>query len=424
MTDRSGRTRTLAFVLIQLGVIFVLLELLLRLAGAQIGLRALLYMPEAEPLYGDASTLEELMDKSLIGFSPHTVQYGFILNSRSMRTKEYADHPAAGVRRVLAFGDSFTFASGGLPHADHWTNFLEQELSRSGPVEVLRLGVPATGPLFQYRLWQLEGSRLAADLVVQAFFVGNDFFGRQSTEPLTPDEAKGIGGRLARWSWTFRVVRNLSRVFEGTERDADRSEVDKPAGTSGGFELPGYTHPWPTDRATFSEERYVKIETRRMALCLHRENDRFERLLGNVGSTILKFRREVEDAGARFVVMVIPDEYQIDLQVQRDVMAATGTTVDDYDFERPQRRLSQWLRARDVEVFDLLPYFLELGRSRRLYNLRDTHWNRDGNRLAAMLLAAYLEGRETTSADFVFEFHDTPPDENTTGANSPKLPGN
>jgi hypothetical protein len=49
-------------------------------------------------------------------------------------------------------------------------------------------------------------------------------------------------------------------------------------------------------------------------------------------------------------------------------------------------------------VLDLLPYFVAAGRSRPLYNPRDTHWNEDGNRLAARLLAAYLDGR-TLSAE-------------------------
>jgi hypothetical protein len=33
---------------------------------------------------------------------------------------------------------------------------------RGAPVEVLRLGVPGTGPPFYLRMWELEGARLRA----------------------------------------------------------------------------------------------------------------------------------------------------------------------------------------------------------------------------------------------------------------------
>ena len=110
------------------------------------------------------------MNESPVGFRPNTREHGFVLNSKSFRTPEYDVSKAAGVHRVLAIGDSFTY--GVVPDADHWTTLLEAGLKdrRTGQVEVLRLGVPGAGTPLQLRLWQIEGQTLDADLVVLRVF--------------------------------------------------------------------------------------------------------------------------------------------------------------------------------------------------------------------------------------------------------------
>ena len=106
-------------------------------------------------------------------------------------------------------GDSFTFDSYGVPIDQMWHQVFERQLSRrSGRrVQVLSLSAPAVGPRFELRLWELEGRRLDADLVVLAFFVGNDF----TDEAGVPLE-RGLDAGLARHSLAFRLLRNLVRL--------------------------------------------------------------------------------------------------------------------------------------------------------------------------------------------------------------------
>lgn len=390
-----GRIRRAAvFVLVQVVVVLVALELVIRLAGTRLGLRTVLYLPAAESFYDRADTLEQLMDRSILGFRPYATYYGFVLNSRSLRTREYALRPPPGTRRLLAFGDSFTFASGGLPHRWHWPTVLESELAADGPVEVLRFGVPGTGPLFQYRLWQLEGSRLGADTVVQAFFIGNDFRDGQGRSARLLGDGSSLDNRLALHWWTFRVARNLARALRSTVSPAVREHGPDGGTPRGGVELPEYEEHFTPNRGAFDLDTYREIEARRMEICRRDLDAEFEQLLDDVGWTLVAFDHEVTASGGRFLVMLIPDEFQVDPAVREDVMVSAGTSADDYDLARPQRRLGEWLGAHGIETLDLLPAFAEIGASRRLYNLRDTHWNRDGNRLAAELLAARLRARD------------------------------
>ena len=187
-----------------------LLELALRLLGPDLpGGQTLLYHPDDRGRYDGAATLEELLQRSVMGFEPGTLWQGFVKNSRAFRTVEYGEAKPPGTFRVLVLGDSFAYSSGGVPYRSHWPELLRQLLAaeRARPVEVLNLGVPAVDTAFEVRLWELEGSRLGADLVVLGFSVGSDF-----TDALGARRERSGLDRAARGSYLLRVVRNLSLI--------------------------------------------------------------------------------------------------------------------------------------------------------------------------------------------------------------------
>jgi hypothetical protein len=390
--------RLVVFLVVQAVLVLGLTELVLRLVGPRSeALRQLVVEPASVVRIEGADTLEELMETTMVGFRPLSESFGFVLNSRSLRTKEYTEVKAAGTERVLAFGDSFTWASGGLPHRQHWPTILEERLAAlsARPVEVLRFGVPATGPAFQLRLWQLEGSRLDADAVVVAFFVGNDFIDHQRELAGSALRPGGWRNRLVGTSMTIRLLINLRRALAATD---DGGEITKAAAAEAGdslapvpgSELPGYREGGRFDRPKLEEERFLEIEARRMLLCHRSQRTTFETLLAGVAEVLVSFRDEVEATGARFLVMVIPDEYQVSPRLAAEIVERDGGSIGDYDLGLPQRRLTEVLGARGIELLDLLPVFAERGATMALYGTRDTHWNHAGNLLAADLLAERL----------------------------------
>lgn len=396
-TQRARRwLRWTIFAAVQLGLAVLLLEVALRLLKPRHdGLRAVLYRSATATDYSDAESLPELMSRTPGGFAPLEAQHGYVLNSRSFRTREYAAHKPAGTYRVVAMGDSFTY--GLAADADHWVTRLEAGLAaaRDEEVEVLRLGVPGTGMPFQLRLWQLEGARLEADLVILAFFVGNDFF----DELGMAGGWKGFQEKLVTVSYTFRTVRNLLRLGSGLENDSlpDRSdasvppEVRPPGAPRGGYELDGPSHEIDENRPTFSSEAYAAIEAQRMSICLDDESLEFDFRFDRVARLVERLHWEVEASGARLVVMILPDEFQIDAGVRAAAMRHAGRRAGDYDLERPQRRLRTFLEERGIDHLDLLPLFRDAGQTERLYRVRDSHWNRAGNHLAARSLLRYLD---------------------------------
>lgn len=329
---RSWR-RWLVLGAIQLLLVVLLAEVAVRVAATRHrGLRMVLNASTDTRDFSDVESLQELMERTMLGFSPNSVQYGFRLNSRSFRTREYAPGAAPDRIRVAAMGDSFTFASGALPHEVHWTTLAEQRLDgRLGlPVEVLRFGVPDTGPAFQLRLWQLEVSQLQPDVVVFGFFVGNDFIDHRRVGGLLGSDHRGLGGRLASSSAFYRVTRNLIRVKGAGTAHEQRGDPDG-AGAQPGEPVPGYLEAFDPGQPTFGRKEFVAIEAQRMALCLRSQETVFDELAGRAISEVRELAAEIEATGARLIVMVIPDQYQVDGLLVEKILETTGNELEDYD---------------------------------------------------------------------------------------------
>ncbi len=412
MTGRHRSTgarwrRRLLIGAVQLVIVLAVAEVVVRAAAPHHrGLRMVLLASTMTTEFNDAETLPELMNRTMLGFRPGAVHYGFVLNSRSFRTHEYAETPAPGVLRVVALGDSFTFASGGLPHEDHWTTRLEGKLLRRlhRPVEVIRLGVPDTGPAFQSRLWQVEASALEPELVVVAFFVGNDFVDHQDDVGVFGSPESGLSTRLASASVLYRAIRNLARVVGAGVGRGGGSGSEPAGGVAPGDPVPGYRGSFEPDRPTFSRRRFLAIEAERMALCLRSEQAPFELLAERVAGVVVELAATVEATGARCLVMVIPDQYQVDPDLAREAALAAGRRLDDYDLGRPQRFLLGALDAAGVDALDMLSVFRRHADPGSFYRPRDTHWSRTGNAVAAEALARRVTRRldptdETIHAD-------------------------
>jgi hypothetical protein len=97
-----------------------------------------------------------------------------------------------------------------------------------------------------------------------------------------------------------------------------------------------------------------------------------------------------ENNGIQLFIMLIPDEVQVNTELQERVQEKIGSDRDTLDFDRPNKLLGEELRVRDIRYLDLLEPFRVRSRDVRLYKPRDTHWNIAGNRLAADLLYEFL----------------------------------
>jgi hypothetical protein len=352
-------------------------------------LRALLYQPTARTELERYGSTAELLAAGYFGYHPYGATRGFTLNSRGFRTREYRDEKAPGTYRVIVLGDSFTFDSSSVPYDWMWHqragHLLATDAGRR--VEVLSLSAPAVGPRFLLRLWQLEGRHLHPDLVVLGFFVGNDFTDEAGT-PLENSESAA----LARWSYTFRLLRNVVRLQRQARSTAAGLLPDDDGGGKrpGGVEDPDYPARYDDEASTLGAVQYRRVERQRLRLMAGPDAERFSALCADAARVVRDLGRDVEAHGARFIVMLIPDEAQVDTDLRRRLLPTRERQA--LDLGRPQRCLAAALDEADLPYLDLLPAF-RAAAAQRLYRPRDTHWNAAGNRLAGDRLAAFVARR-------------------------------
>lgn len=288
-------------------------------------------------------------------------------------------------RRVVSIGDSFS--TGVVPHAFHYTTVAEELL---GDTEILNLGVPGIGPE-QYRLLLTsEGLAFAPDLVLVALFAGNDLEGY---EP--PPDSEDSAWLQRRNTMLFLVAQRLGAFLrERARAGIDADEVDRRLGRdlAAGLEarelesaLPHLGDP-ALESPTYSPERFLALELERARLLGSPSPGAYERLLSQLEAL-------VESAGeVRIAFAILPDEFQVDDELWAEVANAAGEPT--LERERFQRVVIEWGRARGVPVLDVLPHLRAQppwsdGRP-HLYHLRDTHFNRRGNRAAGEALARFL----------------------------------
>lgn len=291
---------------------------------------------------------------------PHAEDYDFRLNSRGFKDLEFETPKPPGRYRILGIGDSCVF--GVVPYGDHFLTLLEEKLRGVAPdLDVLNLGIPATGPNDYLALLLKEGIPLEPDLVLVHFFIGNDFLDAEWRKP-TPSYLLAFLEFLVSLSRT-----NPGRVIHG-------------AGV------------YDDERPSIESAEFLEIESAR-SWVFFRRAAAFPDRLGRVTASLAEMATVSRRHGAELLVVLIPDEVQVDPELQAAVIASRSLSAADMDFAQPNRALVARLDALGIASLDLLPAFQEAARERRLYVPRDTHWNRAGNRLAAELMLAALRSR-------------------------------
>ncbi len=94
------------------------------------------------------------------------------------------------------------------------------------------------------------------------------------------------------------------------------------------------------------------------------------------------------------MIVIIPDEVQVNQQLQTQVITALKMKPETFDFSMPNQRLSQALTMLNINHLDLYPAFLQASTEKRLYKPNDSHWNIAGNQLSASLIRHYLSAIE------------------------------
>jgi hypothetical protein len=286
-----------------------------------------------------------------------------------------------GTIRLLGLSDSFGTYGG---HTSNYHYLLEGILRREliPKAEMINLSVPGYDPLHQLAILDRFGMDYNPDIVLYGFVAGTDFdFGGddiytyQGISIKYPRTSRYLPHNFLFRDW-IKVALSLMQEEKLRQQEATLGAVDQPG--------------------LFSEETYLKMQFDRMNLWGNRSKKNIERL-ENVFPVLDAIRSTAEKNGARFALVIHPDETQVNDDLRQQIITSFKVNSAEYDFDLPQKLLRSYCAARNIPCLDLLPIFRANAKNSELYLLRNSHYNLAGQKLAAVTISQFLFERQLLS---------------------------
>jgi hypothetical protein len=298
---------------------------------------------------------------------PFTELYGFKINSKGFHDLEF-NNDKNNAYRILGIGDSF--AVGVVPYKYNYLTLLESQLKQLNKnIEVLNMGIAGIGPKDYLSLLVLEGLELEPDMVILSFFIGNDLI--ESSRFSKP------------YSYSYLI--SLIHYFFNIQ-----------AKIKGVPQLKQPPKEYCDNCASLDYRKHISLAKIKMTHFVKPNYvvnyNVFLSFLNDALHYISKINDTCNDKDIKFLVVLIPDEIQIDHTYRKEVMNLLYPDMREFhlDLTHPNRILSENLSRLNIEYVDLYDYFVKESQKQRLYRPRDTHWNIAGNQLAANVISKYV----------------------------------
>jgi len=338
--------------------------------------------------------------------------YTFTANSLGLRGPERPLAKPPGARRIAVIGDSFV-AGYGVADDEVLTARLEKLLNEgaASPTEVINIGRTGSSTIREYDLYRLIARRFSPDVVVLAYFLGNDL--REVVEEHDQEELRrwhpqgairraayglcpNMYLELALLKLSAEQRASLSPQSEAdilamirrqcAARGKDANEAESafqrlPAEVREGLAqgklrqqqiIPACYDPGALKRALDPSDEYFDLAWPR--------TERHLELL----------RDAVARDGGLFVLLIIPDGSMVDRQAH-EFAASIGYDVDPGWLTgscRTREALLAWSRGAEVTCLDLTEPFRES--MKPLYYPQDGHFNAAGHERAAEEMRKFL----------------------------------
>ncbi len=300
------------------------------------------------------------------------VEYTSLVQTNSMgfRDREYAEKNE-GTLRVLVLGDSF-LVSMGVEYEEMFTTRLEEMLNkdpgRHKEIQVINGSTDGYSPYQYLLLLKEKNHEIKPDIVLVAFYVGNDFYPRKILNDNV--QTSTLSDKSIDFSFKRDIVMPLNTLLESHSHAFLflRVRLDNLLWKLGlrPYEFHNvFKKKWsPTISEYWTDTRQILQEIRDFS------ND---------------------ELGAEFGVVVIPTIYQVYEKFWEHNLEFFSVSADVVDKNKPNRVLSEFLTEENIKHFDLLDGFLARPADPLLYYPIDRHWNKDGNQLAAELVYSFIK---------------------------------
>jgi hypothetical protein len=292
------------------------------------------------------------------------------VNSKGLRGPEVEYAKPPGETRVLVLGDSFVFAEQ-VNQDETFTQRLQDGLNAGGGDRFRVLNGGSNGWSTANELIYLakEGVKFDPDVVVLAFYVGNDLSDnyRRITAVRDAEQAD-------------LALRGVD-AFEGPRRALRRSMLYTVVETGVLAKLP-----WWQSEAQVEGDRKSAPRTAEQA----------QEAWEITESLLHRMRQISENRGAKFVVMIIPSVTEVVTQAEAAQSGGAGELDDEDDevpgMEDPHGTLAEIADRLNLDMLDLLTPFRDrtLHSDERLFYRVNAHWTAAGHNLAAEELRSFL----------------------------------
>ncbi|HVO23184.1 MAG TPA: SGNH/GDSL hydrolase family protein [Candidatus Margulisiibacteriota bacterium] len=321
------------------------------------------------------------------------------INHHGLRDLERDYAKAPGMFRVLILGDSFVEAMH-VPLEATFPRVLEQLLDGGRRIEVMAAGVSGYGTASELLYFEREGARYHPDLVVLAFYPGNDV---KNNSPTLEDKLKpayttdgalqrvvGEAPRKQVHGWRALLARSAAYHYLRKVLVTQHPQLAQTL----------VRHGWlQRDALPAAPERDgVPVDYGVYAAPLTPEWQEAwaytERLLDQLQSATAA-------SGARLAIAIVSSRDQVYPQWWREVVDTyPHMRSQTWDLDAPMQRIEAWCAQRAVPCVALAGPFRERAAQDRepLHYHHDGHWTAAGHRLAASVLKEFFEQRDLVPA--------------------------
>jgi hypothetical protein len=237
---------------------------------------------------------------------------------------------------------------------------------------MLNLGIPAAEPTNYLRLIQHDADQMNADVVCVMITMGSDIYQAHpdfktivwlgSTREVL--ERPYLIGPSREYSYVYRGGRSLSRIL------GNKLTRDKPG--------------------SFSKATYLSIARQRLPFFKQELSVYARQCYEELYRVIKQMKQAAQERGMTFVLILTPDEIQVDKQLLTEIYKKYQLDPEAYDLAKPNLYLRNKLHEEKVLILDLLDAFEQAAASKALYLLYDGHLNEAGSVLAAKHIWHFL----------------------------------
>ena len=316
------------------------------------------------------------------------------INREGLRDVEHAYEKPPNVYRILLLGDSFVEAMH-VPLEATLGRQLESRLNAMGGgrrIEVIAAGVSSYGTAGELLYFRRDGKRYHPDLVLLAFYPGNDVKNNSPTledylrpeysadgeiqrisEPKKSAPAHGWRGLLAR-SKAYQLIRQILLVRQPRlgqwliHAGLMKADAVHEAPQRGGI---------PADYGVYDSV----------------VNDEWQDAWQRTFRLFDELQREAAGVGAQLGVLILSTRDQVYPDSWKQIVAANPAMQSvQWDLDAPQRRTEEWCTRQAVPCTALGPEFVRAAQSggEALHFMHDGHWTPPGHALAGRLVAEFV----------------------------------